>query len=49
MRDFISGVTQGLCLGGMVKVLLEATRSSDEIISENRDASRLSMSDELVD
>ena len=49
MRDFISGVTQGFCLGGMVTVLLGATRSNDEIIAEDRDASRLSMSDELSD
>lgn len=49
MRDLISEVMQSLCLGGMVMVLLGATRSNDEIIAEDKDASRLSILGELLD
>ena len=49
MRDFISGVTQGLCLGRMVTVLLGETRSNDEMIAEERVASRLLMSSGILD
>ena len=49
MRDFISGVTRGLCLGIMVTLILGATRSNDEIIAEHRNAPSLSMFGEILD
>ena len=49
MSDFISGVTQGLCLGGMVMVFLGATWSNAEVIAEERDDSIVSMSPGLLD
>ena len=42
-------MTQGLCFGGIVTVPLGVTRSNDEIMADERDASRLSISGRMLD
>ena len=47
MRSFIVGVIQDLFLGGMVMLILSATRSNYKIMAKKRNDSRLSMSEDM--